>query len=220
MPLEASIKQRINALILDSTDLCVTSEGQLVRNTEQKGRCSAWLLAAHSVICKLCDSPEDLYRKRTAQILALEYGWEIHIAVQEVSAILEAVLADAEAGLLASVADRARAELFDDFLNHADAYVDADKKNEAGVIAGVVFEDSVRRICRKRSIPESDIELDQLISALTKRGDLTAAKAKRARAAAHVRTKATHAQWTEFEMDDVKAAIVFTRDLIESKLDG
>lgn len=48
--------------------------------------------------------------------------------------------------------------------------------------------------------------------------ELSGVKAKRARAAADVRTKATHAQWDEFELDDVRSTIEFTRDLIETKL--
>lgn len=48
----------------------------------------------------------------------------------------------ADAGLLASVTDRARAEVFDNFLDHAQAHFGDGHKNEAGVIAGVVFEDT------------------------------------------------------------------------------
>ena len=65
----------------------------------------------------------------------------------------------------------------------------------------------------------NSVRLDSLISEITNRGELSAVKAKRARVAAHVRTKATHAEWDEFEIDDVKATIEFTRELIESKLD-
>jgi transposase len=42
---------------------------------------------------------------------------------------------------------------------------------------------------------------------------------QRARAAANVRTKGTHAQWDEFELEDVAATIEFTTELVESKLD-
>jgi hypothetical protein len=87
------------------------------------------------------------------------------------------------------------------------------------VIVGVVFEDSVRRVCRKHSIDERDVNLDKLISELVKQNVLTELKAKRARAAAGVRTKATHAQWDEFTPGDVEAALAFTRELIENQLD-
>lgn len=61
------------------------------------------------------------------------------------------------------------------------------------------------------------MKLDQLISDLEKAGHVMAVKAKRARAAAQ-RTKATHAQWDEFEAADVEAAITITRELIDKLL--
>ena len=112
-----------------------------------------------------------------------------------------------------------RAETFDDFLDHADAYLLEGRKSEAGVIAGVVFEDTLRQICRNEKITEKGLRLDGLISELTSRGELSGVKAKRARVAAHVRTKASHAQWEEFEINDVKATVEFTRELILAKLD-
>ncbi|MDX2252483.1 MAG: hypothetical protein NW202_09360 [Nitrospira sp.] len=138
----------------------------------------------------------------------------------ELRALLQCLLVDAQAGLLATVADQARAETFDDFLDHADAYLAESRKNEAGVIGGVVFEDTLRRICRKQSIVEKDVQLDQLISTLTSNGIFSGVKAKRARVAAHVRTKASHAQWDEFDFSDVEATIVLARELIASHLDA
>jgi len=142
----------------------------------------------------------------------------VHHSVREFASVLTALLVDSRGGLLATVADCARAEAFDDFLDHVADYMRASKKNEAGVIAGVVFEDSLRRICRKHGIEEKGKKLDALISDLGARNLLTPVKAKRARASADVRTKATHAQWDEFELDDVRATIEFARELVESKL--
>ena len=68
-------------------------------------------------------------------------------------------------------------------------------------------------------IVEKGKQIDELISALSSKGEMSAIKAKRARVAAHVRTKATHAQWDEFEFEDVRATIELTRELIVSKLD-
>ena len=143
----------------------------------------------------------------------------INAAVGELAAVLVALQNDADLGLLASVSDRARAEIFDDFLDHADAYLQNKRKNPAGVIAGVVFEDTLRRVCRKSAIVEKGKPIDKLISILSSKGEISGIQAKRARAAAHVRTKATHAQWDEFEFEDVRATIEFTRELIVAKLD-
>ncbi|MBI5007078.1 MAG: hypothetical protein HZB95_08115 [Nitrosomonadales bacterium] len=134
--------------------------------------------------------------------------------------MLAIMLRDIDAGLLTSIADRARAETFDDFLEHGRAYLKEQKKQEAGVICGVVFEDTVRRICRKNEIVETGVQLDSLIGALTKIEVITGTKAKRARVAAHVRTKATHAQWDEFDISDVAATVDITQELITTQLEG
>jgi len=178
------------------------------------------MASALNTFSLVCDSRDSPYRLRADQIAIKKYGWAIPNGVGELAALLRNLLIDAEAGLLTSVADRARAETFDDFLDHAEAYFADGRKSESGVIAGVVFEDTLRRICRRDGIVEKEVKLDALISELANRGELSAIKAKRARVAAHVRTKASHAQWDEFELTDVRATIEFTRELVASKLDG
>ena len=84
----------------------------------------------------------------------------------------------------------------------------------------MVFEAAIRRAHRKHIGSDTGIQLDELISALVKLDFLTETKAKRARAAAHVRTKATHAQWDEFDLNDVGSAIKFTREFVSDILDG
>ena len=93
-------------------------------------------------------------------------------------------------------------------------------KNEAAVIAGVVFEDTIRTIARSVGISENRNKLDNVISDLDKADIITGLKAKRARAAAGLRTSATHARWEEFELTDVKPAIDLTRELIVAHLGG
>lgn len=186
---------------------------------QQLQECSAWLTAAQNAIYLIVETPNSPYRKKIDRIADENHGWRINAAVGELTVVLRNLLADAEAGLLSSIADQARAETFDEFLDHSASYLEDGRKNEAGVISGVVFEDTLRRICRKENLEEKGIKLDVLISELANRGELSAVKAKRARAAAHVRTKASHAQWDEFELEDVRATIEFTRELIVSKLD-
>jgi hypothetical protein len=219
MSIEESIRARIGQLLSQSTSLSGGDENGQCTSTRQLEECAAWLVSAQNAVRLVCESPINPYRVKSDELGSKEHGWAINDAVGVMAAILRSLLVDADYGLLSSIADRAQAEAFDNFLDHAHAYLSAGSKNDAGVIAGVVFEDTFRRICRKSNIVEKGIKLDSLISELSSRGDLSAIKAKRARAAAHVRTKASHAQWDEFGLEDVEAAIVFTRELIESKLD-
>ncbi len=150
--------------------------------------------------------------------MANPMGSVSHWRVQEVAALLTRLAIDINEGLIASVVDQAAAETFDKFLDHGDAYLREGRKDPAGVVAGVVFEDTVRRICRKNEIHEAGQKLDGLITELQKSGALTGTKAKRARVGAHVRTKSTHAQWSQFDAEDVKSTIKFTRELLDDHL--
>ncbi len=91
---------------------------------------------------------------------------------------------------------------------------------EAGVIAGVVFEDTIRRIYRDKITDDKDQSLEDLINGLAKRDVITGQQSKQSKVAAHVRTKATHAQWDEFDLTGVEGTIQITKLLLREHLGG
>ena len=161
---------------------------------------------------------QQAYRDRFLKLITKDQGFVTNQQVGACTAVLEYVKKDIDNGLLVSFSDSIRAEVFDNFIDHSEEYLKKNMKNEAGAIAGVVFEDSVRRLSTKHSIPETGEKLDNLISALSKKSIITAVKAKRFRVAADVRTKATHAQWAEFKIADVEETIRLVRDIAENYL--
>jgi hypothetical protein len=222
MSVEQGVVRRLNQLLDESKGLRRTNEHGQATSEEHLGQCVGWIAAALNVVQIACGSSESAYWKKaqTIEEASRRYGYVIPRAVSELASLLVQLLGDMEAGLLGSIADRARAETFDNFLDHGKAYLKDGRIKEAGVIAGVVFEDVLRRVCRKHQIEEKDVKLDHLISSLTKIGVLSEVKAKRARVAANVRTKATHAQWDEFTASDVEATINFTDEIVSPQLDA
>jgi hypothetical protein len=220
MALDEGIRKRIDGLLGEVGALAkLANVYEQIVDPVDLSRCAGWLAAAQNISHQICVGSSTPYLKRIDGVVNEPGGFKIHEQVLELAAVLRELSADADAGLISSVADRASAETFGNFLDHGEEYCKLSRKNESGVIVGVVFEDTVRRICRKYGITEKDKELDSLISALATREILTGVKAKRGRSAAAVRTKATHAQWDEFELSDVEAAITFTRELISYHLD-
>lgn len=217
MSLDEKIIKRIECLIDEAFFMAKGNSDGEITDITQKNNCVAWLVSALNVVAQVCDS-DSSYFKHVKKVCEEEHGWLVHDAVGEVSSVLSGLLKDAEAGLISTVMNHAMALTFDNFLDHAEYYASVKMKNESGVISGVVFEDSVRRICEKNQIPVKDVKLDVLINELVKCGVLNALKAKRARVSAHVRTKATHAQWDEFGLEDVNATIQFCRELIDKNL--
>jgi len=220
MTIENKVKVRIEELIAEAVELSQGDDEQRSISHDQVSRCNGWLAAANNVVQLVCKDEGAAYRVQLQKILDTRYGYVINRGVGAAAEILKSMLVDIEGGLLASVADIARAETFDNFLDHAKAYFNDSLKQESGVIAGVVFEDSIRRVCEKNNIEQTGKKLDSLISELAKAGVISQTKAKRARVSAHVRTKATHASWEEFDLNDVGVTIEFTEELILNHIDS
>jgi hypothetical protein len=207
MPGSNAVKERIEQLISEASGL-----------SDDNGR-RGWLVAAQYAVQLVCPSSDNPYRARGQELV--RHG-DVHHgafrAVSDMAALLKRLLEDIEGGLLTTIENHAIAVTFDDFLDHGAEYLKHGRKDEAAVIAGIVFEDTIRRICRVLGVTENGVALDTLISELTKQDPpvLSALKAKRARAAAGLRTSAAHARWEEFAIGDVSPVIEFTKELIEA----
>ena len=218
MALEEKIRNKFDELISSSATLKVGNQHGTILNDQHSQACKAWLASAHNLAHCVFASSSNPYKTAIDKICSTNRGLRIPDSVGAVAAILGSLLSDIDNGLISSIENQTRAAVFDDFLDHAKEYARKKLPKESGVISGVVFEDTLRTICRNHDIEEKEQQLDILISELSKREIFNPSKAKRARAAAHVRTKATHAQWDEFDINDVNATIKFTEELISSNL--
>lgn len=217
--------QRISELIETGEPISPVGKKGYALTFDEIQKVSGWLTSAINAVESIVALPSNIYRKRSTAIL-INYQaipMDHHRAssmksecVGEMNSLLEALLLDIEAGLISSIENTIRGEIFDDFLDHADEYLKAGRKSESGVIAGVVFEDTIRRIGRMNDVEERTVE--DIISVLVKKEIFNQATAKRARVAAHVRTKATHAEWDQFQLEDVSATITFIREIITLRL--
>ncbi len=184
-----------------------------------------WLASSNHAVELICGGTLNAYGAMCSKIND-RYSAAHREGLYEVSAksecvgamisVLENLLSDVEAGLIASLEDRVRAETFDDFLDHADKYHKKGRK-VSGILAGVVFEDTIRTIAKHHGADAG--HLDTTIDNLVKKNVITGTEAKRAKVAAHVRTKATHADWEEFGLTDVGTTIKFTKELIATHLE-
>jgi hypothetical protein len=178
------------------------------RQGELLGWMGATVRAIHAVT-----GPLDRYRFEVLDARIDVGGRGMAQQVDQMAALLGRVIEDFDAGLLLPPEMRGVVQTFEQFLDHARAYHKQGKKQEAGVITGVVFEDTIRRIAALHHV--SQTRLDQVVTELANRGVLTDAAAKRARAAAAVRNGAAHANWVAYDIKDVGPAIDLTQELIE-----
>jgi len=216
-------KAHIGRLVAEAEVLSRGNEHDVVQSPRQRADCVGWLAQAAQVTSALVADPQNIYRQGIETRAMQASSLSIHRQVREAAALLDRMRGDLDSGYLRSQADRVSASTFDDLLEHAQAYPAEGRHEPAGVLAGVVFEDSARRVYRRVvGASDKDINLERVINMLmtspTGAPLLNGTEGKRAKVAAHVRTKSTHAQWDEFSAADVDATIVFAREFIEKHL--
>jgi len=176
-----------------------------------------WLAEVAHILDLAIHNPQNAYVRGIKQATDNgSYSYKFNV----ITRTLESLLRDIDAGLLGNLANKVRAETFDDFLDHAEEYKKVNRKNEAGVIAGVVFEDTIRRVYQNTIGDPVGEKVENIISALSSKGVLTGQQSKQARVASHVRTKATHANWDDFDLAGVENTIQFTRALLREHFGG
>lgn len=190
------------------------------KHADRHAEAKALVIATGSLFEKLFESPS-LYAKAFAKISISESShndlWN-RAQLEMLRSIVGDVRDEIGLGLLANFESQVQAGIFEEFIDYADAFLTLKRKNEAGVIAGVTFEDTIRKLCLKNKIAEKSRRLEDLISDLARGDILNALEAKRSRVGAHVRTKATHAQWDEFDESAVREVIEFIRGTLLLRL--
>lgn len=179
-----------------------------------------WIASALNIVVILFSDVDNIYRKEISNTCFMldEGRFNIDYAIDVINSVLKNIRSDMKYGLVLSIESKAIAETFDEFLEHGRAYFEENRKMESGVICGVVFEDTIRKLCKKHNIEEAGKNLDTLINALATRRVLKKITAQSARTAATLRNQAAHAQWDEFELSHVSATIQITQELISYHL--
>jgi hypothetical protein len=217
--IEENVRKKIQDLLNRAPALAATSPMGLARDNQHINQCKGWITETLNVIELAVPISTNAYRRQIEKFGEAKSG-RYPEAVGSMAEILRALLQDIDDGLLATLNNKIRAETFGNFLDHAEVYWQEKRQREAGVIAGVVFEDTVRRICRDKGVTDKGVKLEDLINALAREGVITAQQSKQAKVAAHVRTKATHAQWDEFDLQGVSDTIEVTKRFLQDHLGG
>lgn len=133
--------------------------------------------------------------------------------------VLKAALEDYEGGYLFRLRELIETEVFSDFLDQANALLDAGYFAPAAVVIGTVLEDGLRRLSLRAGIELSDTpKLDRLNADLAKAGVFSKLVQKRITAIADIRNSAAHGKWDAFTADDVKDMYSWVTRFLEEQL--
>jgi hypothetical protein len=152
--------------------------------------------------------PQELPRQVTCTI-----GGGSFVAV--LTGALRALRASVEAGLLVSLENRLRANVYDDFLVQAEALLERGYHVVAIVLIGGVLEDHLRKLCDARSLTwKGDGSLSKYNDALYAADLYAKTVLSRVQAIAHVRNEAAHGNGAAVKREDVDDALAYVRHFV------
>lgn len=211
--LKEKVLEQINHLIESGEILRRGNSNWQTLSQEHEQKCDWFLWRVSSFISQYLKS-SNWYHISITKILNQWRWFNIPQSVGSLVETLKWLKTDIENWFLKWLESQLSAEIFDNFLDHGALYLKEWHKNEAGVIIGITFEDSIRKLARLLDISENWMKMDELIVQLQKIDTFSWTEAKGARYAAAVRTSAAHARWEELTESNVEACLKFTKELI------
>lgn len=126
--------------------------------------------------------------------------------------VLEAAQRDFAAGALFDMRALISAEILGDFVEQAEALLEAGYWHPAASLSGAVLEDTLRKLCAKRGVPVPDTtKIDRLNADLAKAGVYDKLVQKRITALADIRNNADHGHFDKFTKEDVDDFVKWLR---------
>lgn len=169
---------------------------------------SQWATSCQSFLARVFGRDSEHYKYFGKQI---ERGIAFS-AANNAQGVMRAAADDLAAGALFHVRRLIEAELFDDFLDQAEALIRAGYFQPAAVVCGAVLEDALRGMCVSSGIVLPDRpKLDAMNSELARAGIYSKLVQKRINALADLRNKAAHGLWNEFVSEDVEDMVAQVR---------
>ena len=171
-----------------------------------------WFTSVQNIIGRVFGVESQHFKNFTAQQdgKGLTYS-----PVRKAQGVLKAAVEDYERGYLIDLRKLVEAEVFDDFLEQANALLAAGYIGPAAVVAGCVLEDSLRKLVESKGLAlAARPKLDLMNADLAKTGVYSKLIQKRITAIADIRNNAAHGKWDQFKKEDVNDALLWIRGFI------
>lgn len=161
-----------------------------------------WRVKARNLLLQACGAKSVHY----VEFRSLETGSSYaRWFMPRLKAVFLAAKEDFEGGYLRSIRSLVHAELFDEELQQARELHASGYKSAAVVVAGVVLETTLRKLCGDKGIPVG--KLDKMNADLAKAGLYDKLVQKRVTMLADIRNKAAHGETAGFKDADVSDMI-------------
>lgn len=225
--LEQSLNNEISDLVnIGSSIVNKASRADRGLAGNELAEVSSWVTRLGQLVRKLYGKESqtfDNYNKAlgTKNFYNIHSNW--YDQVSQMQGIAISVKHDFENGLLKNIRTLLQADIFADFLEMGEYLLRENYKDAAAVIIGAVLEDSLRKLCEKHGIPTlkengSPLTIEPLNTSLAKAGVYSKLVQKQITSWAHIRNKAAHGEYGEYDKQQTEMMLLFVQNFAEQYL--
>jgi len=155
-------------------------------------------------------------KKRAMELPGNEYTKQQYL-IRELHGFLNNLLNEINNGLLVSVQDEAKSEVYADFILFAKESIEEDYKDVAAVLASAALEGSLKSFATSKDMNTEGMDMSKIISSLKSEQLLKKPEAKILQSYVTLRNKAFHAEWGKINMQEVSSLIGYVEKFNISK---
>ena len=225
--LETAITTEVKSLI--ETGVRILGRAQKLSSDmegEELAEFTTWYTRIGQLIRKLYGEDSEHYASysgalATGSFHRVHSNWNAHVS--QLLGVVKTIEHDLNAGLLFDFRSLVQADVFADFLEMGEYLLNEGYKDAAAVIIGAVLEDSLRKLSERHGLPKTNpagrpLTIDPLNIALAKKGVYNKLVQKQITTWAHIRNKAAHGEYNEYNSDQVQMMLIFVQDFTEKYL--
>jgi hypothetical protein len=175
-----------------------------------------WQTSVLSLLSRVFGVESPTFRQFDKQIA--EGYYNIQSQFTALYAVFASALSDYKGGYLFQLRNVLNAAVFDDELEQAKHFLDANYKSAAAVIAGTVLETTLRTLCDHHPDLTPSDNINKMNDDLAKKGVYNALRKRQVSSWADIRNSAAHGRPEAFEPTDVARMIDGVRDFIAIQL--
>lgn len=227
MELSKTVKTEIYSLIdIGETILQKASRANSSFKGSDLAEVSSWVTRLGQLLRKLYGENSQHYANFNRAISIdsfynIHSNWYGHIS--QVQGVALTVKHDIENDLIGSIKGLLQAEIFANFLEIGEHLLSEGYKDAAAVTIGAVLEDGLRELCKRNNIATtkpngSPLTIEPLNAELAKSEVYSKLTQKQITSWAHIRNKAAHGQYSEYDKSQVEMMLLFVQSFAEQHL--
>ncbi len=224
---EQAIKDEVDSLVSTGEEILNKASGARSNiDGTQLSEISSWVTRLGNLVLKLYGKESQQYQNYELAH-SRENFYHIHsnsyTGISQMQGVAISLQYDIGNDLLFNIKSLLQADIFSDFLEMGEYLLREKYKDASAVIIGAVLENSLRKLCEKNGLPTSKSNgrpqtIDPLNNSLAKAEVYSKLVQKQVTTWAHVRNKAAHGEYGEYDDKQVKIMLIFVQEFAEKYL--